>query len=137
MDGDATGKWRSTIRGLIVGIKSAHFEGPEWNPYEQAVIAGTLAHIPVMIDYGANRKERPLYELLWRVLRPGDIYTHCIPDCGASRCHERQSQRGDDSRPKTGYLSMSGTAAEASTGRSWFPSCRAASCLTPFLPHSH
>jgi dihydroorotase len=30
----------------------------------------------VMIDYGANKKERPLYDLLTRVLRPGDIYTH-------------------------------------------------------------
>jgi dihydroorotase len=32
--------------------------------------------MPVMIDYGANRKERPLYDLLTKVLRPGDIYTH-------------------------------------------------------------
>jgi len=76
MDGNATGKMALKYPGLIVGIKSAHFEGPEWTPYEQAVIAGNLAHIPVMIDYGANRKERPLYDLLSRVLRPGDIYTH-------------------------------------------------------------
>jgi dihydroorotase len=60
----------------IVGIKSAHFTGPEWLPYEQAVKAGTIAHIPVMIDYGEKRSERPLYDLLTRVLRPGDIYTH-------------------------------------------------------------
>jgi dihydroorotase len=76
MDGNATGKMALKYPGLIVGIKSAHFEGPEWKPYEQAIIAGNLAHIPVMIDYGANRKERPLYDLLSRVLRPGDIYTH-------------------------------------------------------------
>ncbi len=61
---------------LIVGIKSAHFNGPEWLPYEQSVKAGTIAHVPVMIDYGARRIERPLSELLERVLRPGDIYTH-------------------------------------------------------------
>jgi dihydroorotase len=60
----------------IVGIKSAHFTGPEWEPYVQAVGAGNLAHIPVMIDYGANRIERPLYDLLTKYLRPGDIYTH-------------------------------------------------------------
>lgn len=60
----------------IIGIKSAHFSGPEWTPYIQAVGAGTIAHIPVMIDYGANRKERPLYGLLTKYLRPGDIYTH-------------------------------------------------------------
>jgi dihydroorotase len=61
---------------IIVGIKSAHFNGPEWLPFEQSVKAGTLAHVPVMIDYGARRIERPLSELLERVLRPGDIYTH-------------------------------------------------------------
>ena len=60
----------------IIGIKSAHFTGPEWTPYIQAVGAGNIAHIPVMIDYGANRIERPLYELLTKYLRPGDIYTH-------------------------------------------------------------
>jgi dihydroorotase len=60
----------------IIGIKSAHFVGPEWAPYVQAVGAGNLAHIPVMIDYGANRIERPLYDLLTQYLRPGDIYTH-------------------------------------------------------------
>lgn len=60
----------------IIGIKSAHFVGPEWKPYIQAVGAGNIAHIPVMIDYGANRIERPLYDLLTQYLRPGDIYTH-------------------------------------------------------------
>ncbi|HTZ58923.1 MAG TPA: amidohydrolase/deacetylase family metallohydrolase [Acidobacteriaceae bacterium] len=60
----------------IIGIKSAHFTGPEWTPYIEAVGAGNIAHIPVMIDYGANRIERPLYDLLTKYLRPGDIYTH-------------------------------------------------------------
>ncbi len=60
----------------IVGIKSAHFSGGEWWPYIQAVGAGNIAHIPVMIDYGAKRSERPLYDLMTEYLRPGDIYTH-------------------------------------------------------------
>jgi dihydroorotase len=77
MDGEATGKMALKYPGVIVGIKSAHFTGPEWKPYEQAVIAGNIANIPVMIDYGARRIERPLYELLSVKLRPGDIYTHC------------------------------------------------------------
>ena len=38
--------------------------------------AGTLAEIPVMVDFGANRPERPLAELVTKKLRPGDIYTH-------------------------------------------------------------
>ncbi|MFI5183417.1 MAG: amidohydrolase/deacetylase family metallohydrolase [Vicinamibacteria bacterium] len=62
--------------GLIVGVKTAHYEGPEWAPVERAVDAGTKANIPVMVDFGANRAERPLAELVTRKLRPGDIYTH-------------------------------------------------------------
>jgi dihydroorotase len=76
MDGEATAKTALKYPGLIVGIKSAHFSGPEWKPYEQAVKAGTIANIPVMIDYGSRRVERPLYDLLATKLRPGDIYTH-------------------------------------------------------------
>jgi dihydroorotase len=63
-------------KGLIVGVKTAHYEGPEWTPVERAVEAGTLANIPVMVDFGANRPERPLSELVTKKLRPGDIYTH-------------------------------------------------------------
>jgi dihydroorotase len=62
--------------GLIVGVKTAHYAGPEWKPVEQAVEAGTLAGIPVMVDFGANKAERPLAALVTTKLRPGDIYTH-------------------------------------------------------------
>ena len=63
-------------KGVIVGIKTAHYAGPEWGPVERAVEAGTEANIPVMVDFGANRPERPLAELVTKKLRPGDIYTH-------------------------------------------------------------
>src|SRR5437868_2105261 len=76
MDGEATAKMAARYPGLIIGIKTAHFEGPEWTPVEQAVIAGTKANIPVMVDFGADRPTRPLYDLLNKKLRPGDIYTH-------------------------------------------------------------
>jgi dihydroorotase len=62
--------------GLIVGVKTAHFSGPEWAPVERAVEAGRMADIPVMVDFGSNRPERPLRELVTQKLRPGDIYTH-------------------------------------------------------------
>jgi len=39
-------------RGSIVGIKTAHYAGPEWTPVENAVEAGTAAAIPVMVDFG-------------------------------------------------------------------------------------
>ena len=62
--------------GLIVGIKTAHYAGPEWAPVERAVEAATLANVPVMVDFGADKPERPLAELVTKKLRPGDIYTH-------------------------------------------------------------
>ncbi len=62
---------------VIVGIKTAHYSGPEWTPVENAVKAGTAANIPVMVDFGANRPERPIDVLLTQKMRPGDIYTHC------------------------------------------------------------
>jgi dihydroorotase len=64
-------------KDLIVGIKTAHYAGPEWAPVERAVEAGAKAGIPVMVDFGENRPERPSSELWTKKLRPGDIYTHC------------------------------------------------------------
>src|SRR5713101_2085214 len=64
-------------KDVIIGIKTAHYSGPEWTPVEHAVEAGTKANIPVMVDFGANKPERPITELLGKKLRPGDIYTHC------------------------------------------------------------
>jgi dihydroorotase len=64
-------------KGLVVGVKCAHYLGPEWQPVEEAVKAGEAADIPVMIDFGSNKPERPLSRLLTEKLRPGDIYTHC------------------------------------------------------------
>jgi len=63
--------------GVIVGFKTAHYQGPEWTPVEHAVAAGTMANIPVMVDFGTNHAERPIDVLLTQKLRPGDIYTHC------------------------------------------------------------
>ncbi len=64
-------------KGTIVGIKSAHFNGPEWTPYINAEEVGKIAHIPVMVDFGGNlRAGRTLYDLLNKYFRPGDIFTH-------------------------------------------------------------
>jgi dihydroorotase len=63
--------------GVLVGFKTAHYAGPEWTPVEHAVEAGTAANLPVMVDFGTDHPERPLYDLLTKKLRPGDIYTHC------------------------------------------------------------
>lgn len=76
MDGFATATMALKYPQTIVGIKTAHFAGPEWTPVEQAVIAGTKANIPVMVDFGEDRPTRPIYDLMTKKLRPGDIYTH-------------------------------------------------------------
>ncbi len=63
-------------RDIIVGIKSAHYFDPEWTPTDIAIKAGTLTNLPVMVDVGFFRKERPYYKLVTEKLRPGDITTH-------------------------------------------------------------
>ena len=64
-------------KGLIVGIKSAHYSGPGWGPYEKAEAVGKMANIPVMVDFGSNlRNNRTIAELFTTYFRPGDIYTH-------------------------------------------------------------
>ncbi len=63
--------------GIIVGIKTAHYSGPEWRPVEEAAAAGEAAGVPVMVDFGSSLPERPIETLLTEKLRPGDIYTHC------------------------------------------------------------
>ncbi len=77
MDPNVAAEIAKRYPGLIVGIKTAHYAGPEWTPVEHAVEAGTIAGIPVMVDFGANKPERPIEVLLTKKLRPGDIYTHC------------------------------------------------------------
>ena len=77
MDGEATAALALQHKGVVVGIKSAHYNGGDWKPYEQAVIAGTKADVPVMIDFGGNvRAGRTLMDLFMKYLRPGDIFTH-------------------------------------------------------------
>ncbi len=76
MDPEATAKVAKQYADTVVGIKTAHYEGPEWDPVERAIEAGTKANIPIMVDFGIFREERPFEELVTKKLRPGDMYTH-------------------------------------------------------------
>lgn len=78
MDAKAAAALAMANRDTIVGIKVAHYTGPDWTPVERGVEAGTIANIPVMIDFGDFRPERPFQDLVLKKLRPGDIYTHCF-----------------------------------------------------------
>ncbi len=80
MDAKATAEAAEKYKDTVVGIKTAHYDGPEWTPVERAVEAGTLANIPVMVDFGTFRPERPFQDLVLKKLRPGDIYTHTYLD---------------------------------------------------------
>jgi dihydroorotase len=76
MDAAATAREALKYKGLVIGIKTAHYAGPEWAPVERAVQAGDEAGVPVMVDFGSFRPERPFQDLVLKKLRPGDIYTH-------------------------------------------------------------
>lgn len=92
MDGAMTANMALQHKGVVVGIKSAHYNGTDWKPYEQAVIAGTKAGIPVMIDFGGNVKAgRTLMDLFMTHLRPGDIFTHMY---GGVRGEQDQTTKG-------------------------------------------
>ena len=60
----------------IVGIKTAHYAGPEWVAVDSAVKAGEMANVPIMVDFGTFRVERTHQDLVMKHLRPGDMYTH-------------------------------------------------------------
>jgi dihydroorotase len=76
MDAKATADMAKRYKQHVVGVKTAHYSGPEWTPVEKAVEAATMAGIVVMVDFGTFRPERPFQELVLKKLRPGDIYTH-------------------------------------------------------------
>lgn len=60
----------------IVGVKIAHYNGRQWEPYKRTVEAADRAEVPVMVDFGSASPPLSLEKLLLEVLRPGDIYTH-------------------------------------------------------------
>jgi len=66
----------SRNRDVVVGIKSAHYEKPDWTSVDRAIEAGALAGLPVMVDFGYFLPERPYWQLVTQKLRPGDISTH-------------------------------------------------------------
>lgn len=60
----------------LVGVKIAHYNGRDWEPYRRTVAAAEEAGVPVMVDFGGAIPALPLDSLVLEILRPGDIYTH-------------------------------------------------------------
>ena len=61
---------------VVVGVKTAHYQLPDWASVDGALEAGRLAGLPVMVDFGYFLPERPYWRLVTEKLRPGDISTH-------------------------------------------------------------
>lgn len=61
---------------VVVGVKSAHYQKPDWTSVDRAIEAGRLADIPIMVDFGYFMRERPYWRLVAERLRPSDISTH-------------------------------------------------------------
>jgi len=76
MQAKPTAEMAQRHKGLIVGVKTAHYNGPEFTPVDRSIEAGASARIPVMVDFGRDFPQRRLEELLATRLRAGDIYTH-------------------------------------------------------------
>ena len=76
MEPEATAKVAERYPDTVVGMKTAHYGGPEWLAVDRAVEAGRLVNLPTMIDFGSFRPERPYPEMILEHLGPGDMSTH-------------------------------------------------------------
>ena len=61
---------------VVVGLKTAHYWLPDWTSVDRLIEAGEIADMPVMVDFGFFKRERPYYQLVSEKMRPGDISTH-------------------------------------------------------------
>jgi dihydroorotase len=71
-------------RGLIVGVKTAHYWTAKpwdsrhrpWAAVDRALECGRLANVPTMVDFWPRPPQRSYAELILKKMRPGDIHTH-------------------------------------------------------------
>lgn len=78
LDPSRTAQMAMQHKDVVIGVKSAHWWGPNFISVQRAVEAGKLANIPVMVDFGYFLKERPYSQMVTEILRPGDMSTHCF-----------------------------------------------------------
>ena len=75
MDLDSLSKTIEQNRDIIVGIKTAHWQQPNFISVQKAVEAGNRNHLPVMVDFGWF-DNKSYQQMIQTILRPGDISTH-------------------------------------------------------------
>lgn len=76
MDAEACAAVAREHEDVVVGLKTAHYWLPDWTSVDRLIDAGNIADMPVMVDFGFFKQERPYYELVCERMRPGDISTH-------------------------------------------------------------
>lgn len=76
MDAVLTAFMINTYPEIIVGVKAHHYRGEDFIPEERSVEAGTIANVPVMVDFGEHDPMRSIKKLFLEILRPGDLFTH-------------------------------------------------------------
>lgn len=87
---------------VIVGMKTAHYCGPEWISVDRCLAASGRVGLPTMVDFGHFRVERPYYELITQRMGAGDISTHMYlapvpwvgPDGRIPACFHQARERG-------------------------------------------
>lgn len=62
-------------RDVIVGIKTAHYQPPDWTAVDNAVKAADQSGTVCMVDFHP-KPGRGYRELILQHMRPGDIHTH-------------------------------------------------------------
>ncbi len=60
---------------IIVGMKTAHYEPPDWEAVDRAVEAAEKSNTVLMVDF-RPKPDRDYPELILEHMRPGDIHTH-------------------------------------------------------------
>ena len=77
-DFDAMIECYEELRNDLVGIKIAHYNNPDWKDVLYAKRVQEQLSVPIMVDFGVFRKERPFAKLISEYLDKGDIATHCF-----------------------------------------------------------
>lgn len=62
-------------KDVIVGIKTAHYQPPDWIAVDNAVAAAKQSGTVCMVDFH-EKPGRTYRDLILRHMRPGDIHTH-------------------------------------------------------------
>jgi dihydroorotase len=133
MSAEETAKVARQFPEYIVGVKTAHYAGPEWTPVDTP-LAGTLANIRVMVDFGSFRLNA--HSRIWsqNTYAPAictRIFSSALHHCSTRKARSARSC----GRPVRAVSSSTwATGPVAFPGRMPCPSSRRVSGRTRFRP---